>query len=160
MSRIYCHWFIPRSLPFCRFPLRGVYSPSIQVVTQISNTYTLRSDPRPHRMGMHLSWFALPPILTDVRLLLRVGSIPSTRGWSEILPGVGSVPLTTGRSISGVFFEGFRCGFRSGLPSYYCTFIIFSWKVGIMITPFDLRITQLGLHSNTKLLSGGATMEY
>ena len=68
------HRSIPRLMPFCHFPLRGVYSPNIQVVTRIpsacshwsvphllhpyghldirpSYPYSLWSDPYPPRDG-------------------------------------------------------------------------------------------------------------
>ena len=130
-----------------------------------------------HRIGIHLSWSALPPTSTDVglhhgespccstgrlhlegrgygsrpdfapfsksismltldfdpsRIFLEVGSVPPTMSRSRLLPGVRSVPPTTGRSISGVFFEGFRLWTGSSPPTCYCTFTSFSWKLGIM----------------------------
>ena len=61
-------------------------------------------------MGIHLSWSALPPTSTNVGLLFGVESVPPTMSGSEILPEVGYVPLTTGQSVSRVFFEGFIFG--------------------------------------------------
>ena len=62
----------------------------------------------------------------DVGLLLGVGFVPPARGWSRILLGFGSIALTTGRSVSGVFFEGFHLWTGFGLPAYYLAFTIFS----------------------------------
>ena len=78
------------------------------------------------KIGIHLSWSVSPHTSIDVGLLLGVGFVPPARGWSRILPRVGSVALTMGRSVSGVFFEGFHLWTGSGPPAYYLAFTIFS----------------------------------
>ena len=40
-------------LPFCHFPLRGLYSPNIQVVTRIPSAFSHRSVPRPLHPHSH-----------------------------------------------------------------------------------------------------------
>ena len=54
----------------------------------------------------------------DVGLLLGVQSVPLIIG-SGILLEVGYVSPIMGRSISGVFFEGFRFGTGSGPPTCF-----------------------------------------
>ena len=58
-------------------------------------------------------------------ILHGVGSIPLTIGQSRILLKVRSVPPTTGRSVSGIFSEGFRLWIGSGPPACCLVFIIF-----------------------------------
>ena len=71
--------------------------------------------------------------LDPSEILLRVGSIPLTMDQSWILLGVRSIIPTTGRSVLGVFFEGFRLWTGSGPPAYCRIFtIFFSYKLGIV----------------------------
>ena len=52
---------------------------------------------------------------------------------NRILLGVGSVPSTTGRSVSGILFKGFPLWAGSGPPACCYVFTIFSWKFGIVV---------------------------
>ena len=106
-----------------------------------------------HGIGMHLFWFALPPTSMDVGLLFGESPWCSTgrlrlRGMrvdltfpplsksiivpildfdsSGILLRVGSFPPTTGRSVSGIFFEGLYLWTGSGPLTYCRVFTIFS----------------------------------
>ena len=149
----YRHRYVPRPLSFCHFSLRGVYTQYppwywVHTATRLFPVYwtptamgisvrcvpaTSGLIPIHRRMGIHLSWSALPPTSMDVGLFFRVRSVPSAMGQSGILPEVGSVPPTRGQSVSGVFFEGFCLWSRFGPPSCCRTFAIFSWKLGIVV---------------------------
>ena len=75
---------------------------------------------------------------------------------SGTLLGVGSIPPTTGRSVSGIFPKGFRLWTESGPQSV----AVSSPSSPGAITPFSLRITQLSSLSSAKLLSRSMPTEY
>ena len=126
--------------PICCTPM--AIRISVYCVLAASDQISIR-----HGMGVHLSWFAPPPILTDVRLLLGVGSTPPTMGRSGILPWARFVPPTTGWSVSEVFSEGFCLWTGSGPPTCCRAFTIFLWKIGIMVVndnPFQSQNYSIG----------------
>ena len=146
----YSHQSIPHLLLFYSFLLNEVYSPSIQVVTWMLSACSHQSVPsllhsldHQNTRSLYSRGFLSDPrlpqdrytpfLLINMGFFLGVGSVPLTMSQSVILPGVEFVPPTTGRSISGVFFEGFRLWTGSAPLAFYNAFTIFSWKLGIMV---------------------------